>query len=255
MAVGRLSGKVAIITGAGSGIGRAIALAYAKEGAKVVAFGRTKSRIEETAAEIAALGQSALAVAGDVTRGADVKSAVEAALRRFGGVDILVNNAGVTGPSVRIEGVEESEWDETMNTNVKGLFLFTKAVLPQMIKEKRGNIINVSSRAGVRRERKALRSVPYTVSKFAVEGFTYGVSVQLKGTGINVNSLVPRYTRTGFQEHLSPEALRLYSEESGTPLEPESVVPVAVYLAALSPGELTGESVSVDSKIPREPSS
>ncbi|MBI4258052.1 MAG: SDR family oxidoreductase [Thaumarchaeota archaeon] len=236
--------RVAIITGSGRGIGRAIAKAYASEGARVVITSRTTSELEGVAGEIKASGGSVIAVPSDITKSRDIAKVVDSALKAFGRIDVLVNNAGVPGPQKPLLEIEESEWDSTMQVNVKGAFLFSKAVVPYMLRQKAGNIINISSGAGEKRPRGNVRSLPYNVSKFAIEGFSHVLSVQLKGTGINVNALKPGFIRTRFQDSWSPEDFKKHLAEVGEIHEPEYVKDLAVYLASLGPGELTGESLS-----------
>jgi 3-oxoacyl-[acyl-carrier protein] reductase len=239
----RLDGKVAIITGAGRGIGRSMAKAYAAEGAKVVLFARTPSDLKEAAAEIESKKKGVTLVQrGDVSKGPDVAKAVNETLKRFGRIDILLNNAGIGGPEKKFYEMTESEWDSIMATNVRGPFLFSKAVLPHMLKQKSGNIINVSSGAGQKRPRKYIRSVAYAVSKFAVEGLTHALAVSLLGTGVNVNSFNPTPTKTSIQDSWTPEMFKEHAQELGELQEPEAVNELAIYLAALKPGEVTGES-------------
>lgn len=237
----RLRDRVAIVTGASRGIGKSIALAYASEGARVVATSRTSSDLEQLVNQITGHGGSAVSIAGDVSSYADVKKVVEGAMKNFARVDILVNNAGVPGTQKSLE--EIAEWDEVMDVNVKGYFLFAREVLPHMIKQGSGNIINVSSGAGERHEAKVVRSIPYGVSKFAVEGLTYTLAIRMAGSGINVNAIKPGPIRTAFHSSTPVDQLQQIATQTGGLHEPEFVNPLAVYLAALSPNELTGASL------------
>lgn len=240
----RLAGRVAIVTGASKGIGRSIARAYALEGASSVLFARSKSELGRLAVEIQDLGGAALSVPGNVAHQGDVKKAVDATLKRFGRVDILVNDAGILGSTKDLDEISESDWDEVMSTNLKGYFLFTREVLPTMRKQRSGNIINISSGAGERHEQLVrVRSVLYNVSKFAVEGLTYCAASRLQGTGINVNAIKPGPIKTAFFDGVSEEELQRIRSTIGELHEPEFVNKLAVYLAALSPGELTGASI------------
>lgn len=242
----RLKGKIALITGASRGIGRAIAIAYAEEGADLIVTGRTRSDLESLASEVRRkYGRKCVVVSGSVSRAEDVRLAVDTALKEFGRIDILVNNAGIPGPVKSLQDITESEWDDVIDTNVKGVFLFTKQVLPHMIAQKSGNIVNISSGAGEKHQRmRKVRSLPYNVSKFALEGFNNVLASSVAGTGVNVNALKPGPLRTAFHAGTPPEILKEMEQRSGLP-GPEYANPVALYLASLAPGELNGESIDV----------
>lgn len=239
----RLDEKVAIITGGGRGIGRAIARAYAAEGAIVLITSRTESELDTTSYQIRENGGRAYYLVGDVTKTEDVRHVVEETVSRFGRLDILVNNAGIVGSGNELDEISDMEWERVISTNVTGYFLFARAVVPYMIKQQSGNIINVSSGAGKKRRRNYIMSIPYSVSKFAVEGFTHVLSVRLEGTGINVNSLSPGPVRTRLLDFLSAEERRIFIRNIGKPNDPESISESAIYLACLKPGELTGETI------------
>jgi 3-oxoacyl-[acyl-carrier protein] reductase len=240
----RLNGKVALITGASKGIGKSIALAYAKEGANLILTARTAHLLEQVASEARKNSQiKAVTVPGDVSRAQDVRKVVETAMKSFGRIDVLLNNAGIPGSANSLEQTTETELDNLFQVNVKGPFLVTKEVLPYMRKQASGNIINMSSGAG---EKKPLnipvRSISYSVTKFALEGFNYSLAGKLLGTGINVNAIRPGVIKTTIHANTPPEILREMEKRSGFQ-EPEVVNPVAVYLASLRPGELTGTSI------------
>ncbi|MFQ5855412.1 MAG: SDR family NAD(P)-dependent oxidoreductase [Anaerolineae bacterium] len=238
---GILSGKVAIVTGGGRGIGRAIALAYATEGAAVVVAARTQSEINSTAEEIESGGGRALAIPTDVSQAQDVKWIIAETLAAFGQVDVLVNNAGVAGPMGLITEVSEADWDRTLAINLKGAFLCCRAVVPAMIAAGGGNIINTSSGAGQRKPRSAVRSLPYQVSKFGLEGLTDGLAIQLREYKINVNSLLPGRIATRLHTETPPEWIAAKGGKMG---RPEDVTAAAIYLASRPPGEFTGQVVS-----------
>src|ERR1700680_1933345 len=141
----RLKNKVAIVTGAGSGIGRACAFALIRGGARVVLVGRRKDRVEDVAREA---GAAAIAVAADVSKQAEIEQVIERTVNAFGGVNVLVNNAGILHPG-NVEQITEQQWDETFNTNVRGLWLLSRAVLPHMRKAGAGSIINMASVLGI----------------------------------------------------------------------------------------------------------
>jgi 3-oxoacyl-[acyl-carrier protein] reductase len=171
----RLEDKVALVTGGGRGIGRAISLGFAKEGGKLIVCGRTQSYLEEVCQEARNIGTTAIPVKADVSVEYEVESMVDEALRVFGKIDILVNNAGVAGPLGSITDISQETWDEVLKVNLTGMFLCSRAVLKHMIERRTGNIINLSSGAGLRGAR--VRSLPYAISKWGVEGFTYGLSL------------------------------------------------------------------------------
>ncbi len=236
-----LRGKIAIVTGAGRGIGRAMALGYARAGAKVLLAARTPAEIEIVAAEIQAAGGEALTVVTDVSREDDVQRMVDRAVSSWEHVDILVNNAGVGGPTGLIHELDLAEVDQTWAINLRGAFLCSRAVIPLMIEQGGGNIINVSSGAGQRKPRKGVRSLPYQISKFAMEGLTNGLAVQLREFKINVNSLLPGPIATRLHQDTAPERIAAL----GGLGQPEDVVPAAIYLASRPPGKFTGQIVNV----------
>ena len=236
-----LTGKVAIVTGGGRGIGRAVAIAYARHGAAVVVAARTQAEIDETVAEIESQGGRVLGMTADVSQAQDVEGMVAKAQAAFGQVDILMNNAGVGGPSGAITELSEADWDQTLAVNLTGVFLCCRAVVPAMIAAGGGNIINMSSGAGQPKPRSAVRSLPYQVSKYGLEGLTNGLAIQLRDHKINVNSLLPGRIATRINFEAPPE----WKAAVSTPMAPpEVVVPAALYLATRSPGEFTGQIVS-----------
>ncbi len=183
------------------------------------------------------MGGEVLTVRADVTRPAEADAIVARTFDRFGRLDVLVNNAGVPGSTGLLSEISEGAWEETLRVNLTGPVLCLRAALPPMMAQRAGNVINVSSGAGLKRPRTAVRSLPYAVSKFGLEGLTDTLAVQMRPYGINVNSLLPGPTRTRFHTDQG---------EGGAGMDladPEEIAPVAVYLAALRPGELTGETV------------
>lgn len=236
----KLEGKTAIVTGAGVGIGRSIALAFAEEGSNIVVVSRTPSDIEQVAKEASRFHGDSLAIRIDVSMEEEVEEMVRRTLDAFGRIDILVNNAGVPGPTGSITEIKTKDWDQTFNINLKGVFLCSKAVLPQMIKQRSGNIINISSGAG-RRTREAsftspTRSLVYSVSKFGVEGFTLALAGQVSQHHINVNALRPGPTNTRFHAETSPE-------KRAKMRHPDDLRKVAVFLGSQGPMGITGESI------------
>ncbi|MDH5690800.1 MAG: SDR family oxidoreductase, partial [Candidatus Bathyarchaeota archaeon] len=200
--MGKLEGKVAIVTGGGRGIGKAIALAFAKEGADVVIAEYRPELAKETAKEVKALGREALAVKTDVRVSDEVEAMVNKTLEKFGKIDILVNNAGTAGtPEVVAHAglpwlIEEEHWDATFDVNVKGIYLCCKYVVPHMVERKSGKIINMASVAGKPFWEGAPLTLHYCASKAAVINFTENLAVVLGEDGINVNDICPVYLWT-----------------------------------------------------------
>ena len=222
-----LKDKVALITGAGRGIGKAVAGAYARAGAHLALCARTASELDQAVAELRALRVEVEGYVCDVSLEEPVREFVGAAQRKFGRIDVLVNNAGVMTRPVPMIELDVKKWDYTMAVNLRGPFLITQAVLPIMIKQKSGSIINVSSSIG----RGAYANfLAYATSKWGLEGFTQTLAAETRSSNIRVNSVEPGYVATkltGF--HGS---------------KPESVTDVFVYLASDESKGVTGKMLS-----------
>ena len=225
-----LQGKVALITGASQGLGKALALSFAREGASVVVNSRKEESIRPVAGEIESQGGEVLALAADVADSADVERLVGASVERFGRVDLLVNNAGVLGPRVAIEEYPEDEWRRVIDANLTGSFLVSKAAIPHM--PEGASIINVVS--GVSVEGRAEWGA-YSVSKFGVEGLTQILAAELSERGIRANAVDPGGMRTEMRAAAYPE------EDPMTRITPEENVAVFLYLASDKSKEVTGE--------------
>ena len=236
----KLKDKVAIVTGGGQGIGRAISLGFAREGAHLVVCGRTPSYLEEVCGEARRVGASALPITTDVSREGDVGRMVRKALKVFGKIDILVNNAGVAGPRGLITEIAKEKWDEVLRVNLTGMFLCSRAVLGHMMERGTGAVINLSSGAGQRGSR--VRSLPYGVSKFGVEGFTCALAEQMKPYNICVNALRPGPHDTAFHKDTPPE---LRTGEWGQMRKPNGVSKLAVFLACQTVATMTGASIDL----------
>jgi 3-oxoacyl-[acyl-carrier protein] reductase len=220
----RLKGKIALVTGASRGIGRAAALALAKEGAHVVVTARTKSELDSLAAEIEKLGVQALAVDADVSSEEDVNRLKESAHQTFGHVDILVNNVGVARYAPFLEHTVE-DYDWMMNTNVRSMFLVTRAFLPRMVERKSGYVIIVSSQAGLHGY--ATETV-YCASKFAQVGFAEGLDKEMREHNIKVSVIAPG----GVNTHLAFDTGRTPGDPKiAAMLEAESVAEAIVFAA------------------------
>ncbi len=225
-----LEGKVALVTGASQGLGRALALAYAKEGASLVLNSRGEEGVRPVVEEAENLGAEALALAADVSEGADVERMVGAAVERFGRVDVLVNNAGLLGPRVAIEEYPEDEWRRVIDANLTGPYLVSKAVIPHV--PEGGSIVNVVS--GVSVEGRAEWGA-YSVSKFGVEGLTQILAAELEGRGIRANAVDPGGMRTDMRAAAYPE------EDPATRITPEENTAVFLYLASDESKGVTGQ--------------
>src|ERR671925_2411645 len=220
----KLKDKVALITGGGRGIGKAVAMAYAREGARVAICARTASEIEKAVAEIRALDTEGEGWSCDVSLEESVKELVANVKQKFGRIDVLVNNAGVmTRPAPTVD-LEVKKWDYTIAVNLRGLFLVTQAVLPLMIKQRSGSIINVSSSIG----RSAYANfIAYATSKWGAEGFTQTLAAEVRSSNIRVNSVEPGYVATKLTGYHGSR--------------PESVTEVFVYLASDESKGTTGK--------------
>ena len=244
-----LQGKVAIVSGAGRGFGRACAILFAREGADLVIVSRTAKELEETSALIMAEGGTVTALAGDVARGEDVARVVASAVETFGSVDILLNNAAVIGPTKPLTDVGEAEWDHAMGIDLKGAFLLSRGVAPHMIRQKRGKIINVTSGLG---EMVLSPFGVYSVAKAALNHMTRIMAEELKVHNIQVNGLDPAVMDTRMQEEIrgfGPAVLGIEVFESfaslkehGRLLPPERVASLAVFLASAKADHITGEN-------------
>ena len=250
-----LDGQVAIVTGAGRGIGRATALELAGMGADVVVAELDGGNAERTAGEIRALGRRALALTTDVTKAADLRTMAERTLAELGRIDILVNNAGIYRAAASLD-VTEEHWDAVLDINAKAVFFASQAVLPTMIAQKSGSIVNLASMAG---KVGSKTNLPYNVSKAAVISMTKSLALAHAGEGIRVNCVCPGFVETDMWAVVAREQGKLVgltAEEFtrqraalvplGRMERPEDVASVIGFLASPRAGYMTGQALSVD---------
>ena len=228
----KLKGKVALITGGGKGIGKAIARVYVKEGASVIICGRNEKSLKDACKEISQYGKIEY-VRTDIVKKDDVKRLANRVEEKWNRLDILVNNASILGVRTSILDYPEDIWEEVINVNLNGQFFVIKAVLPFLLKSNNGSIINVSSSVG--RRGKALWGA-YAASKFGLEGLTQVLADELSSSKVRVNSVNPGGTRTEMRARAYPD------EDPMTLPLPEDIVPVFLYLASDESAGITGKS-------------
>jgi NAD(P)-dependent dehydrogenase (short-subunit alcohol dehydrogenase family) len=251
----KLANRVAIVTGGGHGIGKAIAITLAQHGAKVMICGRQKDLLDQAVREIEATGTEVAMSVTDVSDEAQVQALVSATLERFSTIDILINNAGVVGPTAPVTNVTRTDWDEVMAINLTGAFLCAKAVSPHLIQQRSGKIVNIASIAG--KLAYALRS-PYAASKWGMLGLSQTLALELGQYNIQVNAVCPGPTAGD----------RMYSviskraQELGLPVEdveklyvgstalkrmvdPQHVAATVLFLASSDSDSITGEAWDV----------
>ena len=243
-----LKGKTAIVTGSGRGIGEGIAIAFAREGANVVVMERNADNAAAVVEKIASQGGSAVAFKADVTKVAEVDAMVARTLEKFGRLDILVNNAGIQGPPTLVQDLSEDQWERVLAVNLKGVFLCARAVVPAMIRQNKGKIINIASTAALRMT--FFGSVEYTVSKHGVAGLTHHLAWELADHKINVNAICPGGVSTPLMERDTTSAFRDTLSKRLVPLgrlcTPDEIGQAAVFLASDRSDMITGQLLSVD---------
>lgn len=243
--MGKLDGKVAVVTGASRGIGRAIALELASEGAKVVVnYSGSQAKAEQVVHEIILAGGTAMAVQASVSDANDVTALMTTAIDSYGSIDILVNNAGITRDNL-IMRMKDEEWDDVINTNLKGVFLCTKAVTRQMMKQRSGRIINISSIVGVAGN---AGQANYVAAKAGVIGLTKTSAKELSSRGILVNAIAPGFIATDMTDELSEEVKQATLAQ--IPLaklgQPEDIAKAVAFLASDDSKYITGQTLHID---------
>jgi NAD(P)-dependent dehydrogenase (short-subunit alcohol dehydrogenase family) len=259
----KLKDKVAVVTGSGRGIGRAIALAFAREGAKLVLMARTAAQVEETCREAIRIGTEAVSMSGDISRKADIENLVRKTLDRFGPPDILVNNASVSKKRAFTVDYDDDVWQEVIRINLVGTYLSTKYFLKTMIPRKTGRIINISSIAG--KSAQPFNS-PYAASKHGILGLTKTVALEMGMLGVNeitVNAICPGPTKTDMLEgedgmfeflarHFGETREEIWERRlkgqniQARMLDPEEIAAMAVFLASDEAKGITGQAINVD---------
>ncbi|KGR92108.1 3-oxoacyl-ACP reductase [Ureibacillus massiliensis 4400831 = CIP 108448 = CCUG 49529] len=243
--MGKLDGKVAVVTGASRGIGRAIALLLAKEGAKVVVnYSGSEQKAIQVVDEITSMGTEAIAVQANVSNAESVQNLMETAIKEFGSIDVLVNNAGITRDNLLMR-MKEDEWDDVINTNLKGVFLCTKAVTRQMMKQRSGRIINISSIVGVMGN---AGQANYVAAKAGVIGLTKTTARELASRNILVNAIAPGFITTEMTDELSEDLKNAMLAQ--IPLaklgQPEDIAKAVVFLASEDSSYMTGQTLHID---------
>jgi 3-oxoacyl-[acyl-carrier protein] reductase len=243
----KLTGKVALVTGAAQGIGRAIALLLAQNGADIVASDINLEKAEETAREIEGTGQRAMTIRVDVANSEEVERMVQTILERFGHIDILVNNAGIARDRLILRMTEE-DWDAVLGVNLKGTFNCTKAVVRHMSKQRSGKIVSIASVVG---EMGNAGQANYSASKAGVIGFTKTIAREFAQRGINVNAIAPGYIETPMTDTLpekAKEELRrlIPMDRLG---RPEDVAEAVLFLVSEASSYITGQVLNVNGGI------
>jgi NAD(P)-dependent dehydrogenase (short-subunit alcohol dehydrogenase family) len=250
----KLKDKVAIVTGSGRGIGRAIAIAFAQEGADLALAARTREQLETVSKVVEELGRRAITIPTDVSDRSSIRTMVDQVLKTFGTVDILVNNAGVgssANPKPLVE-YDDEFWDYSLAVNLTSAYICCKAVLPAMLKKKAGSIINTASVAG---KIGLVHGCAYSATKHGLIGLTRSIALEVAIEGIRVNAICPGPVRTDmflkrmkYDEDLQGASIE-DQERSYTPmgriLDPMEIAPLAVYLASDDSGAMTGQAITI----------
>lgn len=240
-----LDGKVAIVTGASRGIGRSVAIALGKAGAKVVInYAGNLAAAEEVKASIEADGGEAIIVQADVANDEAVAALVKQTTEAFGRIDILINNAGITRDNLLMR-MKEGDWDDVMNTNLKGIFMCTKAISRVMMKQKYGKIVNMTSVVGITGN---AGQANYAAAKAGVIGFTKSMAKELASRGINVNAIAPGFIDTDMTSVLSEELKEklVAGVPAGRLGSPDDVAAAVLFLVSDSANYITGQTLNVD---------
>lgn len=246
----RFSGRTVLVTGGGSGIGRAVALAFASEGASVVVAGRTRAALDETVALAEGTGGTVVAQVADVARAADMDALVRTAVDRFGSLDVAVNNAGVFRGGQPVADLSDEDWRALLDTNVTGVLLALRAEVRQMRTQPNGGaVVNVSSNLGAHKQ--APRTTAYAASKAAVAALTRGAALDHIGDGVRINAVSPGASATAMSlrpgETDAERAVRMKEESPlGRVSSTEEVAEAVLYLASDAAASVVGTDLVID---------
>jgi len=245
--MGLLDGKVAVITGAGSGMGRAMCILFAKEGAKIAGIDYAGDTAEATAKTVRDAGGEAIAFQADISKREDIDGAVTAVIEAYGKIDVLCNNAGVFDGFTPVLDVDDALWDRVMGINAKGMLLCSQRVIPEMLKQGKGAIVNTASVAGLIANG---GGIVYTASKHAAIGITKQLAAEFSAQGIRVNCFCPGGIKTGMTKDLVgvPEVDALVLSGQMIPRwgEPEEMANIALFLASDMSSFVTGAAYTGD---------
>lgn len=240
-----LKNKVALITGAGKGMGRATVIEFAKNGAKIaINYNSSEKEAREVAEEVERLGSEAFLIKADVSKSDEVNEMVDKVINKFGRIDILVNNAGVI-QQAKFENITEEVWNKILDINLKGVFNCIKAILPYMIKQESGKIVNISSVAGVAG---SLVNASYGAAKAGVINMTKTLSREFAKHKININAIAPGVTKTDMIDNINQEVIDKYARETplGRIAEPEDIAKAVLFFASTQSDFITGQTLIVD---------
>ena len=239
-----LSNKIAVVTGASQGIGKAIAKLFSSSGAHVICVARNKDKLKDLVSQISEDGNSASFISCDISNGSSIENALKDVITEHKQIDVLINNAGITRDSLLLR-MKEHHWNEVLNTNLKGAFYTTKSVLRHMMRKKYGRIINITSIVGLQGNSGQSN---YSASKAGLIGFTQSVAKEVASRGITVNCIAPGWIETEMTSNLDLEIKQQIIKDIpiGKTGEPEDIAFTALFLASKESKYITGQTITVD---------